>query len=161
MSKKVYVVTQGRYSDYHIEAIFLDKELAEEFVDIRNKDLSLFYKMSVEAFTVSDETFRENKDKDVWEADLSIEDDTMSFNKILPYEYYPYYDHTEYRSSFNYIEIVRSFPKGKYTEEEIKERMSKAIFDIMAIVKDLKAQGATGEEIEAAINGKGDDTEND
>lgn len=32
--KKVYIVTSGEYSDYHIDAVFSAKEKAEEFADI-------------------------------------------------------------------------------------------------------------------------------
>ncbi|MCK9597570.1 MAG: hypothetical protein M0R06_00940 [Sphaerochaeta sp.] len=32
----IYVVTRGRYSDYTIEAVYDDKELAEELVRLRN-----------------------------------------------------------------------------------------------------------------------------
>jgi hypothetical protein len=31
MSKKIYVITDGDYSDYHIRAIFSNKETAEEY----------------------------------------------------------------------------------------------------------------------------------
>jgi len=36
--KKVYVITQGSYSDYHICAIFSDKKKAEEMVDFFNDE---------------------------------------------------------------------------------------------------------------------------
>lgn len=36
MTQTVYVVTSGKYSDYGIEAVFLDKEKAEQYVEIAN-----------------------------------------------------------------------------------------------------------------------------
>lgn len=33
MNKKIYVVTSGSYSDYHIDGIFDDKGLAQSFID--------------------------------------------------------------------------------------------------------------------------------
>jgi len=38
MSKKVYIVTAGEYSDYHIEAVFLDRVLAERYVDVLTRE---------------------------------------------------------------------------------------------------------------------------
>ncbi|MHA1302243.1 MAG: DUF7336 domain-containing protein [Candidatus Heimdallarchaeaceae archaeon] len=35
--KKVYIVTSGEYSDYGIHAVFSKKELAEKFVELKNK----------------------------------------------------------------------------------------------------------------------------
>ena len=37
---KVYVVTCGEYSDYHIVAVFTDREKAEEFIKVRNDKIS-------------------------------------------------------------------------------------------------------------------------
>ena len=34
--KTVYVVTEGEYSDYHIEAVFDDRMLAEDYIDRRS-----------------------------------------------------------------------------------------------------------------------------
>ena len=34
---KVYVITEGEYSDYHIEKVFLDKAKAEEFCALQNR----------------------------------------------------------------------------------------------------------------------------
>jgi len=39
--KKVYVITQGEYSDYHICAIFSDKKKAKEVVDFFNDGCEL------------------------------------------------------------------------------------------------------------------------
>lgn len=36
--KEVYIVTSGRYSDYHIEAVFSDLQQAERFIALRKKD---------------------------------------------------------------------------------------------------------------------------
>jgi len=40
--KKVYIVTEGVYSDYHIEAVFSSKAEAEEYID-KLKELDYCY----------------------------------------------------------------------------------------------------------------------
>lgn len=39
--KKIYIVTGGCYSDYHIERVFSTKEKAEEFLDMKDDDYDL------------------------------------------------------------------------------------------------------------------------
>ncbi len=39
---KIYVVTGGSYSDYHIEAVFTTKELAEAFVNGHDKEKNAY-----------------------------------------------------------------------------------------------------------------------
>ena len=41
MAKKIYIVTEGSYSDYHIEAVFSTREKAEEFMDTKDDDASI------------------------------------------------------------------------------------------------------------------------
>ena len=36
VAKEVYIVTEGCYSDYRIEAVFSDRAKADEFVEFRN-----------------------------------------------------------------------------------------------------------------------------
>lgn len=36
-AKEVYIVTEGCYSDYRIEAVFSDRAKADEFVEFRNR----------------------------------------------------------------------------------------------------------------------------
>jgi hypothetical protein len=38
MGKKVYIVTSGDYSDYHIEGVFSSKELADEYINMVGDD---------------------------------------------------------------------------------------------------------------------------
>jgi len=35
----VYIITKGDYSDYHIEAVFLDKEAADKYIEVFGGDL--------------------------------------------------------------------------------------------------------------------------
>ena len=41
MEKKIYIVTSGEYSDYHIEAVFTTKEKAVEYVEQHGTDYNI------------------------------------------------------------------------------------------------------------------------
>jgi hypothetical protein len=38
MGRKVYIVTAGKYSDYHIAAVFSTREMAEKCVEVVNRE---------------------------------------------------------------------------------------------------------------------------
>ena len=40
-TKKIYIVTEGSYSEYHIEAVFSTREKAEEFMDTKDDEASI------------------------------------------------------------------------------------------------------------------------
>jgi hypothetical protein len=42
-SPKIYIVTSGEYSDYHIEAVFSTKELAESYIEDTTSEDNRFY----------------------------------------------------------------------------------------------------------------------
>ena len=61
---KVFIVTVGEYSDYHIEAVFTDKSIADEFViQFNNRNKSDYDKATVEEFPL-------DNPKDSWEVTL-------------------------------------------------------------------------------------------
>lgn len=55
---KVYVVTSGCYSDYHIEAVFSSKEKAELYVAVHHdhniKNIIYYDNVFIEEYTISD-----------------------------------------------------------------------------------------------------------
>lgn len=53
---KVYVVTEGEYSDYSIVKVFLDKEKAEKFAELYSKG-DIFSTVSVEEYEIYDNNF--------------------------------------------------------------------------------------------------------
>lgn len=53
---KVYIVTRGSYSDYHIEKVFINKEQAESFVQLCNYHKDAYDLMEIEEWDAEDET---------------------------------------------------------------------------------------------------------
>ena len=53
---KIYVVTEGEYSDYHIEGVFLTKETADKYVKLHYPDVKYAYP-NVEEYDTIDELY--------------------------------------------------------------------------------------------------------
>lgn len=56
---KIYVVTEGEYSDYHIEGVFLTKEAADKYVKVRYDGRA--YDPCVEEYDTIDEMYRDDE----------------------------------------------------------------------------------------------------
>lgn len=69
---KVYVVTAGEYSDYHICKIFLDKEKAEKYVAIEN-EINQYY-------------------DECWINEWETDDDNVDMTAKVGHYYYAYID---------------------------------------------------------------------
>lgn len=61
---KVYIVTSGEYSDYHIDAVFSTELRAKEYIQQHGSD------HTIEALTVDEEIKKENK---LWEVDMTYD----------------------------------------------------------------------------------------
>lgn len=59
--RKVYLVTSGEYSDYHVDAVFSTKEKAEEYIDVKGTDYSI----------------------EEYDVDIAIERKTVMYNVIF------------------------------------------------------------------------------
>lgn len=69
---KVYVVTNGEYSDYHICEVFLDKRKAELYCATRNKGKDCFgYYYAIEEYNTHDDKINAKDDKTVYTYDFN------------------------------------------------------------------------------------------
>lgn len=149
---KIYVVTAGSYSDYHIEKVFTDKLKAEEYRqwlydanDIEEyeteDDLNIekFYKIVV-SYTVYDN----GKD----EAPI------ISIAKCTSEDIYAdRIGYSEYERARHFmISIVRFIPEQNWNEEFYRNKYTKAIYDLAAIVKYHRTMGASEEDIRKLLD---------
>lgn len=150
---KVYIVTAGSYSDYHILGAFLDKDKAERYVEIHDNNRTYYDWLNVEEYNLLDESLECSLERDIYRAKCNISNANNSngifFKKIKTFDeagccndvtrYYSKdcYDGAESHLAGE-IYIVRSYKKGKYTEEHIKSVMTKVINDLIALVSDFK-----------------------
>lgn len=64
---KIYIITSGSYSDYSIDTVFLDKELAEEYVDKHNNCGDEYYHDDT---VIEEYSIEENLDKYVYNVSM-------------------------------------------------------------------------------------------
>lgn len=76
MNKKIYIVTEGEYSDYHICAVFSKREKAEEYVQCHGTSYS------IEEYDLDEEIKREVK---LWRVAVAI--DNNEIIETCPTEY--------------------------------------------------------------------------
>lgn len=55
---KIYVVTEGEYSDYRIRKVFLDKEKAEKYIEIAYRTRASLDDCTIEEYETSDDIFQ-------------------------------------------------------------------------------------------------------
>lgn len=153
---KVYVVTDGYYSDYTIEKVFSNKPAAEEFKKWRN------IRNEIEEYEVYDEPFEQNDGENVMfirvqgtvypEAVVDIKYETRpdlinsdracrSGGGIM--EYIKPGVFTLY--NYHYISI------DQWDEERHKAKFTKALYDQASIVKAMFAEGASVHDVEQAL----------
>ena len=158
---KVYVVTEGEYSDYHIEACFSTKEKAQEFIKSYKKIHGSFYSPTIEKYelngnpTIVDvidiyftftSPFSKNEHKEQIRSEVSKAIECSAF--IYDYE-------TElYGYDYDTLKIRRIANPNKSIEDEIS-RCTKIAYDTAKKIKYLYEveNVKTIEEMRARLNG--------
>ena len=150
MMDKVYIVTSGDYSAYHIERVFQSKEKAEIYAKARNKFSSIeTFELSddcIDKLTVTGKFLRGDiaigKAPEVW----------LDYDCRYPDEYISMGEHDEYCfvgeeliSGVYVCHLVmgKFIPKDQWREQETIDRFSKVLTDKMAEVKSMLADGLT------------------
>ena len=153
---KVYIVTDGFYSDYNIQKVFSNRDAAEEYKKWHNCS------NDVEEYEVYDEAFtKDDGEKTMFikvqgtvypEAVVDIKFDIhpkMLDNRLIrkgvginslfckqgTYEIYYY----------NYIST------DKWDEEKYKLKFTKVLYDLVAVARNLLSEGASIRDTESAL----------
>lgn len=152
---KVYIVTDGSYSDYTIERVFSSRPAAEEYrmwKRIRN---------DIEEYEVYDEAFTtEDGEKAMFikvqgtvypEAVVSIIYDIRHamLCKEARTRGAGVYDTKSDRFS---IYTYRYIPLDKWDEDKYKDKLTKSLYDLTAMAKDMFADGASPMMVDRALN---------
>lgn len=137
---KIYIVTTGEYSDYHIVKVFNDKQKAEKYIQLYNQKNDYEYdKLDLEEYDITN-TVPEYKDYihivyDITNDDLYI-DTIRDWDNY--YEEKTQYDARIYKDSENpniksnmteHLYLYRKVNSNKSIEEE-KQKYIKACYDI-------------------------------
>lgn len=145
---KLYVVTQGEYSDYHIEKIFLDKDKAENYAK--------YHRAEVEEWETDDEDYEIIKNGYYYiSLDYKFFQDARFkwFYKLTNYQVKQTYNKESngttkidqyYKEKYFF---VSRYVKDDTTQEEAIEKVVKIAQDILTFVLDQLNQGASWEDI--------------
>lgn len=76
MEKKIYIVTSGEYSEYHIDAVFSTKELAEDCIQQNGTDYR------IEEYNLDEEIDRNTK---LWRVEFDIKDGEFKEASVRDY----------------------------------------------------------------------------
>lgn len=90
-NKKIYIVTSGCYSDYHIEAVFTTQDKANDYVQQHGTDCD------IEEYELDGEV---TKQVQVWRIEFNIEKKELSYATIC-------YKADEYRDTCRIIRYLR------------------------------------------------------
>lgn len=158
---KIYVITSGMYSDYGIEAIFLDKEKAENYVKYHGSGGYYGDLPSIEEWDTSDEEYQMQADghyvvsysECIWVGSGKNEYPRNEYTecKLMPPDapshvleernlLYP----TDYSEWLWYLSIKRCFRESEVKNEKgAKKKVEKIFHDMAAQLKSAIAEGAT------------------
>lgn len=76
MKNKIYIVTSGEYSDYHIDAVFSTEELAVDYIQQHGIDYA------IEIYNIDEEIDRNTK---LWRVEFDIKDCELKDARVRDY----------------------------------------------------------------------------
>ncbi len=158
---KVYIVTDGCYSDYMIEKVFSNREAAEEYKKWHN------ISNNIEEYELHDEPFEkfdgekamfirvqgtvypeavvdlryEIRPAMIKEGSITRRNGLMDYKKPGVFTLYTY----------------RYIPADKWDEEKYKAKFTKALYDLAGIAKAMFAEGASVRDVEQALREQEDE----
>jgi hypothetical protein len=149
---KVYIVSEGCYSDYHIERVFLDKNKAEKYHEIKSKEMHSDVNEIEEYETDDDKQFEVTryisasltispKGNQEYDFNIHVGNSLDNGNELNSYPYYhnSYFDRTGYMYSNEYeIDIHRPILTDHYDEDELRYKYKKVCEDFWTKIKSLK-----------------------
>jgi len=155
---KVYIVTDGCYSDYMIEKVFSNREAAEEYKKYRG------IRNDIEEYEIYDEPFT----KDDGEKVMFIRVQGTAYPEAvvdIQFDIRPEMCHegsitrgtgmmTYKRPGVFTIYTYRLVPADKWEEEKYKAKLTKALYDYAALARSLFAEGASVRDVELALRNK-------
>lgn len=165
MEEKIYIVTSGEYSDYHINAVFKDENKAKAYCECHED-------CEIEEYGFNDDNIY--TPFNVVRIQCSYRNWWMASRPSFSFKIRAEEDETYMRENKSYVQmygsnidliIIRRLPE-KYNEDFIREKYTKVCHDIMSEIKymleesgysttmDYKQKKEIEENINAAINEK-------
>lgn len=157
---KVYIVTNGDYSDYMIQEVFSNREAAEEYKYWHNIHNEIEVYDVLEAAHTIDKRYMFIRVSGLVypEAVVDIKYDihpvTVSDNSDKSYR--GIYDYSRLKGTFTLFND-HYVPAENWDEEKYKAKFTKALYDQAALVKYMLADGADIRDIEKVLRKQEDE----
>ena len=156
---KVYIVTDGHYSDYSIQKVFSNREAAEEYKKWHNCSNEIEVYELFDSMEASDS----NEEKAIYmsicgkvypEAVVDIKYDIqyLTIDKQFAVRSGSQV-RCNLRNNFD-IAVYRYYSPENWNEEVFKERLTKALYDNAGLAKSMFADGANQDMVNLALIGK-------
>lgn len=161
---KVYIVTDGCYSDYTIEKVFSNRPAAEEYKKWHN------ITNEIEEYDIYDEAIEEAG----WEKSVMLRvQGTVYPEAVVDLTYDVRYQtihetyarrgagvHTSGKKPGVFdLYYYRYIPADKWDEEKYKAKFTKALYDLAGMAKAMFAEGASVQDVEQTLRNKDEETE--
>jgi hypothetical protein len=148
---KVYVVTTGSYSDYGIDKVFTNKEKAEEYAEWLedSNDVEEYETDDNVSFEKLHNVHVQMKVYDNGKEDLSYRV-YKTKDKCNSYTYLS--DYHKYGGDYIDITLSRYVTNENFNEEFYRNKYTKAIYDVLAIIRSKLADGYNEKEINELLN---------
>ena len=149
MSKKVYCISSGEYSDWHIAYAFESKEKRDKLYEVLCATSNDYDKYDLK---LNDRDDKISQIKNVYYAEVSQFDEDIDIDFRVGYDY-----REEFNASIDIFNSQLSYIKIPITEEEYNKRDEdkyiKIFNDYKAKVKHMiEVEGMSGDEVEEVLN---------
>jgi hypothetical protein len=157
---KIYIVTAGEYSDYHIVRVFLDKEKAERYISLCGNH---YDEPVIEEYETDDDSIIEEinfiraefiKTKNESKVNIQIKkSNTLDDNEEkINGNWFWYYETLNQKQL-----IIERVLKNGYDEKRLKEKYKKVCYDLMTKIESLiEIEGWTNKMIQEWLNQNAD-----
>lgn len=150
----VYIVTDGSYSDYGIDKVFLSKEKAEHYVKYMNGAKHSYRDYRVETYETEDEKYKMQPLYTKVEMSFMYRIDAFNNHVVYVTHFNTYTEPAEEKeepsTTFEVVEngmdytVVRTYVQGEdYDENSYLEKVKKIGFDLAAEISFLRSEGFT------------------
>lgn len=157
----IYVVTEGSYSDYGIDKVFLSKEKAEHYVKYMNGKYS-YGDYRVETYETADEKYKIQPLYAKIKMDFMYRIDAFNNHVVYVTDFRVSAESAEEKeepsTTFEVVEngmnytLIRTYVQGEdYDENSCLEKVKKIGFDLAAEITFLRSEGLSFKNIATAL----------
>lgn len=144
----IYIVTDGEYSDYHIEGVFLNKEKAYKYAELNDCIVEEYEPMDDAEIIVGQKVTVDYRVKESGTMKIVVKK-----CEIKPY-YNPSIEFRRYPGGVVSLYMTRYIQDDSLSDEQIRDKYEKAARDIMDYCKERLSSGYSAQQITEFLKSK-------